>query len=37
MMDDTSFPWGKLAIILITLVAIIIGFIVMRRITSIFG
>jgi len=36
-MDDTNFNWGKLAIILITVLAILIGIIVMRRITSIFS
>lgn len=36
MDDDTNFNWGKLAIIIITIIAIIIGFIVIRRVTSIF-
>jgi len=36
-MDEPHFAWGKLAIIIITVIAILIGFLVMRRITSIFG
>jgi hypothetical protein len=36
-MEDTNFHWSKLAIIIITVLAILIGIIVMRRITSIFG
>ena len=36
-MDDPHFAWGKIAIVVVTVLAILIGFIVMKRITSIFG
>lgn len=36
MDDDTNFNWGKIAIIAITVVAVIIALIVMGRVTSIF-
>lgn len=36
MDDDTNFNWSKIAIIAITIVAVIIALILMGRITSIF-